>query len=97
MYTATMEYAFQESNKNQICTLWRNQVLKLAEKQPGFIRMQFLCSKTHAMAIGTWEDESYAQDFMKTGVFVKLMERFATLLTEDPRPRIWELKYFSEA
>lgn len=97
MYTATMEYSFLETNREKICQIWKDKVLKEAEQQPGFVRMQFLCAKTHAMAIGTWQEESNAQDFMKTGVFVKLMEDLSALLTEEPRPRIWELKYFSEA
>lgn len=97
MYTATMEYSFLETNREKLCHIWKDLVLKKAEQQPGFIRMQFLCSKTHALAIGTWQKENDAQSFMKTGVFVKLLEEISALLTEEPSPRIWELKYFSEA
>ncbi len=96
MYTATMHYSFKEEYLEEACALWKKQVLDLALKQAGFIRMQFLLSGTEALAIGTWEEKQYAQAFMQSGVFKQLMEKLETMVTAPPRPRIWELKYFEE-
>jgi quinol monooxygenase YgiN len=59
--------------------------------------MQFLVSTPEAMAIGTWEDESYAQAFMKTGVFKELVESLESYLDGDPRAKVWNLLYFKQA
>lgn len=96
MYTATMEYYFKPENLEKISQLWKDKVMVLAEKQPGFVRMQFLTSGEGAMAIGTWKNKSDAEEFMKTGVFKDLMQVLSELLTNPPVPKIWDLRYFSE-
>jgi len=97
MYTATMVYEFKEDQFDRACELWNEHVLTRAAKQPGLVRMQFLTAAPTAMAIGTWEDSSSAQAFMQTGVFKTLMEILEPLLAEQPKPRIWDLKYFTES
>ena len=97
MYTATMEYRFDGNRKEKVCLLWRDRVLKLAERQPGFVRMQFLTSEDSALAVGTWESRSHAEEFMKTGVFRNLMEELKPLLAAEPIPRSWELTFYSQA
>ncbi|MDC7240364.1 MAG: hypothetical protein PQJ50_08385 [Spirochaetales bacterium] len=96
MYSATVVYEFKEESFDKACTIWRSEVLELARKQPGFVRMQFLTSPPRAMAIGTWKDESFAQAFMQTGVFKNLLEKLTPLLAAEPRPRVWDLRYFAE-
>lgn len=97
MYTATMTYRFKEEGFDRACKLWEQKILKLAAAQPGFVRMQFLVSPPEAVAIGTWEDESYAQAFMRTGVFKGLMESLRPHIDGDPRSKVWNLLYFKEA
>ena len=97
MYTATMVYEFKEDQFDRACELWNEHVLTLASKQPGMVRMQFLTSPPRAMAIGTWEDASYAQAFMKTGVFKYLMDILEPLVAAEPKPQVWDLKYFTES
>ncbi|MDC7232794.1 MAG: hypothetical protein PQJ58_06155 [Spirochaetales bacterium] len=95
MYTATVVYEFREEAFEEACRIWEEEVLVLGQKQPGFVRMQFLTAPPRAMAIGTWEDESCAQAFMQTGVFKTLLEKLKPLLTGEPRPQVWDLKYFA--
>ncbi|MDA3958327.1 hypothetical protein [Oceanispirochaeta sp.] len=96
MYTATIVYEFKEDQYEEACTLWEEHVLLIAKKQPGFVRMQFLTAPPRAMAIGTKEDASYAQAFMKTGVFKYLLEMLKPMLDGEPRPQVWDQKYYSE-
>lgn len=96
MYTATMHYSFVEENFNQACEIWKDQVLDLATRQPGFVRMQLLVASPQALAIGTWESKSHAEAFMHTGVFKKLMVDLEPLCTAPPQPKIWDLACFSE-
>lgn len=96
MYTATVIYEFKEEFFEEACSIWEKEIMALGKKQAGFVRMQFLTAPPRAMAVGSWEDESYAQAFMQTGVFKKLLEKLAPMLLGEPRPQIWELKYFAE-
>jgi len=97
MYTATMNYYFKPEFYEKACELWREGVIKIAEKREGFIRMQFLVDgKNRAMAIGTWKSTAYAQDFMETGVFKNLMNQLKNFIEKDPEPKVWDLKYYSE-
>ncbi len=95
MYSATVIYEFREESFEEACLLWEKEVFTLAVKQPGFVRMQFLTAPPRAMAMGTWEDESYARAFMQTGVFKRLLEKMKPMLASDPRPQVWDLRYFA--
>jgi hypothetical protein len=94
MYTATMLYHFTDEAFGQACEIWKNEILDLAKKQKGFVRMQLLVARPRAMAIGTWEDNLHARAFMETGVFKRLMEKLQSMVTETPQQSIWDLKYF---
>ena len=96
MYTATMEYEFKEDRFDEASLLWRDEVLYLAKKQAGFVRMQFLVSSPKAMAIGTWKSDEDAKNFMQTGVFKDLMEKLKDMISSEPKPQIWDLLYFAE-
>ncbi len=94
MYTATMRYSFKPEVFEVACGFWRNLVLEEAKKAPGLVRMQFLVAKPTALAIGTWEDKSYAEAFMRTGVFKRLLEHLVGLTAAEPKSELWELDSF---
>lgn len=97
MYTAVMEYHFHEEHFAQACTIWHDEVLALAHRQPGFIRMQFLVRDNHrALAIGTWQTQDAAQAFMRTGVFKQLLAKLQSMLVSQPTPVIWDTLYYCE-
>jgi len=94
MYTATMLYQFRDESFDAACEIWKNEILEHARIQPGFVRMQFLADRPKALAIGTWEDNTYARKFMETGVFRQLMEKLQGMNAQQPQQTIWDLKYF---
>ncbi len=94
MFTATMDYRILPERRDDFCNYWNEQVLSTAKGQPGIVRMMLLESEKLIMAIGVWEDKSFAEDFMKTGVFKDLMEHITSWLLEDPKPSTWDLNYF---
>jgi len=95
MYTATMIYPIRNEFMEDFVGIWENRVLRLAVGQPGFVRMQLLTREDEAMAIGTWKDKKYAEDFMALGPFKELMEAIGPMLTSDPKPTIWNLATFA--
>lgn len=97
MYTATMNYRFRPDSFERACELWRSHVLELAKTQPGFVRMQFLTAAPEAMAIGTWREKSCAEDFMKTGVFTRLLAELEGMCENPPQPRVWDLRWYGSA
>lgn len=96
MYTATMRYEFKEDAFDEACGLWRTTVLEEAKKAPGLVRIQLLTAKPAALAIGTWKEKSFAEDFMRTGVFKRLMEKLRPLCASEPKSEIWKLDQFIE-
>jgi len=46
------------------------------------------------MAIGSWKEKSFAENFMKTGVFKDIMANFGDLLEERPINKTYDLRYF---
>ena len=83
MYTATMIYEFKEEHFEEASNLWKTDIFDLAKEQPGFIRMQLLVDSPKMMAIGTWKDKSFANDFMKkTLVFKNYKNKVAEWLTK---------------
>lgn len=97
MYTATVQYEFRDGFFQDACRIWEERVFALAQKQEGFVRMQLLTASPQALAIGTWEDASYAKAFMQTGVFKDLLEELRPMLVGEPRPCIWDLACFAQA
>jgi quinol monooxygenase YgiN len=97
LFTATMHYRFRPEGFAAACEIWRRHVIEAAKAQPGFVQMQFLVAEPEAMAIGTWRDKSNAEDFMKTGVFVRLMAELEGLCATPPQPRVWNRLYHETA
>jgi len=95
MYTATMLYTFKTSNFPEACAIWQRVVFERAQKQAGFVRMQFLTNCPEAMAIGTWQDKSFAEAFMQTGVFRELMAQLESHCSALPMPKVWHLECFA--
>jgi len=97
MYTAVMEYHFKPEVFAEACKIWNDEVIEIATKQPGFIRMQLLTREgEYALAIGTWKRQDFAQAFMRTGIFIDLLEKFKDMLVEKPKPVIWRTEYYAE-
>ena len=96
MYTATMLYRFKDDSFDEACEIWKNEVMEHAQKQPGFVRMQFLVARPNALALGTWEDSAHARRFMETGVFKRLLASLSSMVTTNPEQTIWDLKYFAQ-
>lgn len=97
MYTATMRYEFRDEAFDEACALWRTTVLAEAKEAKGLVRMQFLTARPVALAIGTWKDKSFAESFMKTGVFRRLMDRIKAMNAVEPKSELWALDSFFEA
>ena len=92
MHTATMRYKFKPQYFEAACGIWKNIVLEEARKAPGLVDMYFLVNKPTALAIGIWEDKSYSETFMQTGVFKRLLEHLVNMTAEDPKPELWTLE-----
>ena len=96
MYTATMLYRFKDESFDEACEIWKSEVMEHARSQPGFVRMQFLVARPQALAMGTWEDNTHARQFMETGVFKRLLARLSSFVVASPEQTIWDLKYFAQ-
>lgn len=97
MYTATMRYYFKPEKMVECIEKWEEDVLEIAEEREGFIRMQFLAKKDGtALAIGTWAEKTYAEEFMKTGIFKKILTEFEPFMTKQPESEIWTTVLYSE-
>lgn len=93
MYTATMEYKFKPGSFQAGLSIWKEVVLPAATGRPGLHRMFVLTQDSGSLlAMGIWEDKSYAEDFMRTGIFRILLQKLEGLLVADPLPRIWDLQ-----
>lgn len=91
-----MKYKFKPEAFDTACGLWKRLVLEEAKKAPGLVRMQLLVAKPCALAIGTWNDKSAAEDFMRTGVFKRLLDNLVGLTDADPQAETWTLDIFWE-
>ena len=85
-----MLYHFTNESFDAACETWKNEILEHARMQPGFVMMQFLTARPRAMAIGTWEDNSYARRFMETGAFKRLMSQLKDQMEKQPEQAVWE-------
>lgn len=98
MHTAMMQYRFDPKHLDEACRVWQREVLEVARKHEGFVRMQLYSRRSgEALAIGTWESRDHAEAFMKTGVFAKLLQQLEGMTTEQPQPSRWDLRSFAEA
>ena len=95
MHTAVMEYQFKKEGFEKAVKIWEEEVIELAKEQPGFVRMQLLTrDNQYALAIGTWKSPEFAQAFMRTGVFIKLLDKLDAFLVGKPNPVIWQTHLF---
>jgi len=91
-----MKYIFKPEGFEEGCRLWKELILEKSVHAEGMVRMQFFTASPAALAVGTWKEKSYAEAFMKTGVFRELREKIEPLLAEDPRAEHWELAEYRE-
>lgn len=92
-----MRYFFKSEKLAECIEKWQEDVLEVAEEQEGFVRMQFLAKENgEAMAIGTWDAKEYAEKFMQTGIFKKILTDFEPYMTKQPVPEIWNTVLYSE-
>lgn len=94
MYTATMRYRVKQEHYEEAIAAWKRLVLEEAKKAEGLVRMQLLRGDDSFFAIGTWKEKSYAEAFMRTGVFKTLTQELDGMLTEKPSPELWTLDTF---
>lgn len=94
MHNAHIVYKFKEGMLEEGVKKWKEAVFNKISHAEGFIRVQLYTKDNEMMAIGTWEDKSYAEEFMKTGVFKDLMASFGAYLESTPVNKTYELRYF---
>ena len=95
MFTAVMKFHFKDESFDKGCTVWLDMIPDAAKNQPGCIQIQLLTAKPYALAIGTWEKSDYAQEFMKTGIFDRLLAALKEILEEQPEPSVWTTRFTS--
>ncbi len=94
MFASTMRYKFKEGSGAKGAQIWNEVVFDIGMEQEGVVSLQLLTKDDEALAIGIWKDEKYAQAFMKTGVFIDLLNKLDAILNEKPRAERWEAKAF---
>ena len=94
MHNAQIVYKFKKGVLEEGVKIWEEAVYNKIQAAEGFVRVQLYTREDEMMAIGTWEDKSYAENFMKTGVFKDIMASFGALLEEQPVNKVYELRYF---
>ena len=105
-----MCYRAKKENFSELCRIWKDEVFSSAPEIPGLISMQLLTEISDhgqdaasqavqkAYAVGIWEAVSYAQNYMKTGVFKKLLERLDGILEAPPESMPWDAAcYYSRS
>lgn len=94
MYNAHIVYKFKEGQVEEGVKIWEEGVFNKISKAQGFVRVQLYTSGDEMMAIGSWEDKSYAEAFMRTGVFKDILTSFGDLLIEQPVTKSLDMRYF---
>ncbi|MCF7941409.1 MAG: hypothetical protein K9M84_07345 [Spirochaetia bacterium] len=97
MFTAALRYTCRAGCVQQAATIWEEIAGRPAAAQDGLIHMQLLMQGQTLLALGVWEDQHFAQQYMQTGVFSRLMEGLGGLLEGDPVPESWETLYISSS
>jgi pentatricopeptide repeat protein len=96
MHSAMMRYFFREDRYDEACELWRKTILEPARKAPGMVVIQFYTARPNALAIGCWESEESARDFMATGVFAKFTELSEGMMERKPIAERWKLDSYAQ-
>jgi len=94
MHNAHIVYKFKEGKLEEGIKIWEDAVYNKIKNADGFVRVQLYTRDNEMMAIGTWQEKLYAENFMKTGVFKDIMDSFGELLEETPVNKTYELRYF---
>lgn len=94
MYNAHMIYKFKEGQLEKGIEIWKEAVGDKIKEAEGFIRVQLYSKDNEMMAIGSWENKTFAETFMKSGIFKDIMGNFGDLLTETPINTSYELRHF---
>jgi len=94
MHNAHIVYEFKEGKLEEGLKIWEEAVFDKITHAEGFIRVQCYTNNNEMMAIGTWAEKKYAEEFMKTGVFKDIMGSFGELLVNNPINKTYELRYF---
>ena len=94
MHHAHIVYKFKEGKLEEGVEIWKKGVFDKIQKAEGFVRVQLYTDGNEMMAIGSWQDKSYSEKFMKTGIFKDIMASFGDLLVEDPIHKTYQLRYF---
>jgi len=94
MHNAQITYKFKEGKLEEGVKIWESAVYNKIKEAEGFIRVQLYTCDNEMMAIGTWQDKSFSEDFMKTGVFKDIMKNFGDLLEATPINKTYDLRYF---
>ena len=97
MYTATMLYPVKSEFMEDFVGLWEDKILNLAITREGFVRMQLLTGEDEALAIGTWKDKTFAEQFMALGPFKDLMAAVGEYLRGNPAPTVWNLAAYASS
>lgn len=97
MYTATMRYRVKPEHLQEAVAAWKRLVFEEAQKAEGLVRMQLLRNDDSFLAMGTWQEKSFAETFMQTGVFKRLTNELDGMLAEKPSPELWTLDVFFQA
>jgi hypothetical protein len=95
MYVATMTYYFKKELFNEACKKWYDIVLsKLVEKE-GFVGGMLMTKPDgKAVAIGFWDDKSFADKVMQSGIMSDLMKDLGEYMTRDPAHEDYEVAYY---
>ena len=96
MHNAHIVYKFKEGKLEEGVKIWEEAVYEKIKLAEGFVRVQLYTNENEMMAIGTWKEKSFAENFMITGVFKDIMADFNELLEETPVNKTFELRYFEE-
>lgn len=94
MHNAQIVYKFKKGCLEEGVKIWKEAVYNKIQEAEGFIRVQLYTGEDEMMAIGTWQEKVFAENFMKTGVFKDIMASFGELLEGQPVNKTYTLRYF---
>ena len=95
MFATSVRYKFKPGTVEKAVELWKKSVFEPGLEQEGVVALEFMTKDNdEALAVGIWQEEKYAQAFMKTGIFIDILATFEDLLIEMPQPERWNLSAF---
>ena len=94
MFAASMKYTFYQDHFDQGVEIWEEEVLHSITNQEGFVRVELFTNPPDALVIAVWEEKKFAEKYMNTGVFKKLMKRLDPVLETNPEGRQWQASVF---